>query len=264
MLSKGNDLVPITSAFQCAFERDMHNFVEISNVPRSKVSGGRQGPPTVAHGFAPFPSMFGDGVVLSTTDNHNVSIKILSSADSELSNLATTLLNDSKTLGLHFTIHGRDTHYFVKSTIQEAKDDIGALRLRDVNLISDINVTIHTHRKNLASDNPNDNLQFVDIRLHSYHTVINLRYGTTPEQEKERVLRHAHQRAVEHAWVQEKRAAINGLQTIHSWNAAQKETLLEHNKIAGVRAVYIHDISHYPELADSASNIQFITPEASR
>ena len=28
-VNKANDLVPITSAFQCAFERDMQNFIDV-------------------------------------------------------------------------------------------------------------------------------------------------------------------------------------------------------------------------------------------
>ena len=262
-ISKGNDLVPITSAFQCAFERDMHNFIEISNVPRSKVSGSSQQTPQVSPGFAPFRSLFGDGVVLSTINQNEVQINVLDSANVDLANLATILLNNSLSVDLVYTIHGRDTHYFVKPTISQAKIDVRDLELREVNTIGGLNVTIHTHHpKGGASEN--GELQYVDLRLHSAHTVINLRYGTTVEHESKRVVRHAQQRAVEHAWARERHAAVHGLQTIHTWTRPQHEELVEHGRVSGVDAVFIHNVELYPELADSDNNIQFITNSADR
>ena len=71
-------------------------------------------------------------------------IDILDSANSELANLATTLLNNSQVLDLQYTIHGRDTHYFVKPTIAHAQRDVRELELHEVNTIGGINVTIHT------------------------------------------------------------------------------------------------------------------------
>ena len=73
-----------------------------------------------------------------------------------------------------------------------------------------------THRQNNGVGDSSEDLQYVDLRLHSAHTVINLRYGTTVDHEFKRIIRHSQQRAVQRAWARERHAAVHGLQTIHT------------------------------------------------
>ena len=43
-----------------------------------------------------------------------------------------------------------------------------------------------------------------ELRLHSPDAVVSIRYGADPQQERHRLLKHAHKRAVERAWELEK------------------------------------------------------------
>lgn len=56
----------------------------------------------------------------------------------------------------------------------------------------EVNITVHepsTSQPLTPSDEGSD--KFVDIKLHSASAVIHIRYGTTIQQEKKRLLRHA-------------------------------------------------------------------------
>ena len=250
-------LIPITSAFECAFQRDMHNFVELSNIPKSKVtSEGDISEPT-KQAFAPMPFIFGEGVLLSSKDGRVV-VSILDSANEALALLATTLLNSSSVVSVGpLSLHGRDLHYFVKPTLDEAVEDVKELSLRAQDIIHGINVTVHRHHQTPEI------MKYVDIRLHGNHTVLNLRYGSSVEKERERVLRHAKDRATEVAWRMERHAVQRNAQTIHEWTQAQKEELISKGYISNMESHYIRGVLEHPLLADDPKNIRFV-PSAAR
>ena len=250
-----SQMIPITSAFECAFDRDMNNFVDISTVPRSKVTseGMMAG---VARSFAPFQYIFSQGIVLSAKEGRVV-VNVLDSANENLAILATTLLNNSHVVDLHFTKHGKDLHYFVKHTLEQAIENVKDLSLRTENLIQGINVSVHRHHETPET------MKYVDIKLHSNHTVINLRYGTTVEHERQRILSHAQERAVENAWVVERELIQSKKRTINTWTKQEREELLSQGLVKGAQAHYIRDVKDFPELADDPKNIRF-EPRGSR
>ena len=255
-----NPLMPAMSAFECAFQRDATNFAKFTTVPRSKVSVEEKA--KTIKSFKPFSTIFGDGVVLSMV-NKLVIVNVLDNVNDASSLLATVLFNQSEWVDVHFTIRGRDLHFFVRKEVEKAEEDITALNLKHGTIIGNgINVTIHRylnrHRKSAINQAGN----YIDIRLHNNNTVLNIRYGTTRWKERERLLRHASERAVDHAWQLEKQFVQRKEHTLNSWTDAEKEQLLKTGSVPGYQAMYIRDITHYPMLADDPKNILFL-PKAS-
>lgn len=243
-------LMPITSAFECAFQRDMQNFVDMSTVPRSKVTMA-DAKEKVARSFWPYSYIFGEGVIVNAYDGH-VNVGLLESATDDMAMMATTLLNNTYIVPYHFSIHQRDTHYFVKPTLEEAISDVRELSLRTETSINGLNITVHRFHED------SDTMKFVDVRIHANHTVMNVRYGTSVYHEKERILKHTKDRTVDHAWMLEQHLVRDNRETIHQWSRPQKDELLSDGYIANMEPVYIRDVNMFPELLDDPRNIKFI------
>lgn len=228
----------------------MQNFIDISTVPKSKVTS-ETGGHSIVKSYAPFQYVFGEGVLL-TIVNGRVVVSVLDSANEVLSLLATTLFNESYAVNLHYTIHGRDVHYFVKESLDDAVADVKDLSLRTEDTIGGINVSVHRVHET------SEIMKHVDIRLHGNHTVLNLRYGTTVWHERQRILRHAKERAMAGAWALEKELAENRQESLHKWTRQQREELLKVGTVSDMRATYLRDCEAHPELADDPRNIVFV------
>ena len=245
-------LIPVTSAFECAFRRDMHNFVELSTVPRSKVT--TSGDEAIIRSFSPFRYIFGEGVVLSVAEGRVV-VDVLDSADQVLAALATVLLNNTHVVDAHMTLHGRDVHYFVKESLAQAVEDVRTLSLRENQVVHGLNITVHRHHLTP------DVMRYVDIRLHGNHTVLNVRYGSNSVEEWARVMDHAKERALEAAWKMEQSRVQAGMYTATNWSKRQRSLLLSKGVVPGMVGQYIRDVFIYPQLADDPKNVIFV-PES--
>jgi hypothetical protein len=60
-------LLPMSSAFECTFLRDMDSLISMTNVPKSKVSPLQKSPNLQP---SPMPFIFGNGVILTYHDVH--------------------------------------------------------------------------------------------------------------------------------------------------------------------------------------------------
>lgn len=243
--------MPVISAFHCAFERDMENFLALSIVPTSAIMAAPYDL-DIGRSFMPLRSLFGPGIILSI-DSGRVSVNVLESANDIMKLLATTLLNNSLAVGLRYTMHGRDVHYFVKPSVDQAIEDIKSLSLRAEGMIQGLNVTVQQ-----IPQAPDTSVQHIDIRLHSNYTLLNLRYGTTVEVERERVLRHAKQRAIQGAWEVERELTQSQKLRMNLWTKAQEAALLSKKHVGGVVGEYALNIHDFPELADCPKIIRFI------
>ena len=242
---KPRELMPVISAFECAFERDMAEFVQISTVPRSKVTPKLHDVET-HKSFSPFRSIFGEGVLLSTVGNR-MNVDILESVSELSRKMATLLLNNTEPVGLQFTIHGRDTHYYVHPEVGKVDSDLQTLGFRESNRLSNgVNVTVHRYQDS------------VDLRLHGNRTVINIRYGSNIEEERYRILHHAKQRAVDHAWILEQEFLERQEHTVNRWTSSEIQALQQRGLVPGFEGKYIKDVDNYPELADNPKNIKFV------
>lgn len=241
-------LLPVTSAFACAFERDMRSFTRISTVPRSVVTSSCEAsePPSLQ----PYDGVFGRGVLLSVKDDL-IMVDILEGANPVLSALASTLLNNTVALHVSLLHNSKDVHYFLKEELAQAKDDVRMLGLRGAEVtVGGLNVTLHR-------SHVQEQLSHVDLRIHTQHTVLNVRYGANVAQERVRLMAHAQSQAIAAAWRLERELALRGQLSIHQWTAEQRRQLLNHGKVNDVEAEYVTPIDQFPWMADSPCNIRF-------
>lgn len=98
-----------------------------------------------------------------------------------------------------------------------------------------------------------------ELRLMSAEALISIRYGTDPQQERHRLLKHAHKRAVERAWESERALVAAGSKGARAeWNAEEREELVNRGRVDGYEGQDIHDVSgRRPQLADDPANIRF-------
>ena len=100
--------------------------------------------------------------------------------------------------------------------------------------------------------------QVMDLKIHTQTAVINLRYGTTPEKEKQRILHHAKTSAVRKAWHREQEALRNGYSGSVDWSASEQDEILKSGQASAYEGEFIHDIFRYPELAEDPYNVRFV------
>lgn len=243
-------LMPITSAFHCAFSSDVKNFRELHLVPQSALTNTEE-VLTVGQTFAQLQFLFGPGVVISIR-NGRVRVDVLGSASEATATLATTLFNNSLPVGHSYTIHGRHVRHFVKPSIDWVVDDMRQLWLRADDFLPGVNVTFHPVHQAL------DIVKFVDVRVLNNHTLLNVRHGSPVDTDLERILRHAKQRAVDAAWEVERERVQSGKMSLNRWTKVQEEELVGKGRVQGMIGEYIHDIKEFPELGDSPKNIRFI------
>ncbi|XP_063415376.1 teneurin-m-like isoform X2 [Mytilus trossulus] len=246
-------LLPMSSAFECTFLRDMDSLITMTNVPKSKVSPLQESGDLEP---APLPFIFGNGVMLSYHDGKAV-VTLSDDTPMWANRLALVLVNSSQIVNLRFNIKGKDTHYLIKPDHAQADIDLNTLDIKsDVVLFdNNINVTVHRNKHIDFRQNPNPE---TDIRLRGKHSVINIRYGTTIDKERKRLLKHAKERAVTHAWAREKWILQNNLKSKHQWTEEEKQSILNFGFARGYEGHFIRRSEEFPDLSDDCNNIRFV------
>lgn len=100
---------------------------------------------------------------------------------------------------------------------------------------------------------------------------MNIRYGSTLNEERQRLLSTIKQQAIKDRWklIQQILIDLKRTQDQFSsnhlrsrlrtrWTEKEKERIVATGELTGYTGEYYHDVKHYPELADDASNIIFI------
>lgn len=247
-----NHLLSTVSAFRCAFEQDMENIVELSTVPRSRITVDPEKEINVGKSFTPTSYLFSAGVVISIQPNGIVAVHALESANSSLANLSTILLNGSYSVGVRLTSRGHSVNYFVKSQVDAITDDLQILGIPPSGtVVHGLNVTIS---REASSAGP----RYVGVLVRGEHASVNVRYGATVSSERRRVLKEAERRAVDAAWLIERETLQSGKHTINAWTREQRDELLSSGRVANMGAVYIRDVSNCTEIADDPKNIKFV------
>lgn len=116
-----------------------------------------------------------------------------------------------------------------------------------------VNTTFHEIAKENGSGN-----NYFDVKIHGSNIVINLRYGTTVEKEKQRLLHHAKLSVIRKAWHKEKENYKNGFAGNVEWTASELEELQKVGYVSNYEGEYVHDVQFYPELAEDPYNIKFV------
>uniref|UniRef100_A0A671XIH5 Teneurin transmembrane protein 3 n=1 Tax=Sparus aurata TaxID=8175 RepID=A0A671XIH5_SPAAU len=203
--------------------------------------------------FATVKSLIGKGVMLAVVQGRVVT-NAFNIANEDCIKVAAVLNNAFYLEDLHYTVEGRDTHYFIKTSLPE--NDLSALRLTSgrKSLENGVNVTVSQSTTVMNGRTR----RFADMELQYGALALHVRYGTTLDEEKARILEHSRQRALSSAWAREQQRVRDGEEGVRLWTEGEKRQLLSSGKVLGYDGYYVLSIEQYPELADSANNIQFL------
>ncbi|XP_072573657.1 teneurin-1-like isoform X1 [Paramormyrops kingsleyae] len=243
----------VVLGIQCELQKHLRTFISLERLPMTQVSSSVGQEPGRMPSFSAISSIFGKGIKFAIVDDV-VSATIIGVAKEDSRRIAAILNNAFYLSGLHFTIEGRDTHYFIK--LGPLEEDLVTISNSGGGRILEngVNVTV----SQMTSVVNGRTRRFADIQLQHGALCFNIRYGATTEEEKAHVLEQARQRAVERAWAQEQRRVQEGEEGTRVWTDAEKQQLLTTGKVLGYDGYFVLSVEQYLELSDSANNIHFM------
>ncbi|KAJ8271772.1 hypothetical protein COCON_G00106310 [Conger conger] len=203
--------------------------------------------------FSTAKSLIGKGVMMAVSQGR-VTTNALNIANEDCIKVAAVLNNAFYLEDLHFTVEGRDTHYFIKTSLPET--DLGTLRLTSGHKSLENGVNVSVSQSTTVVNGRTR--RFADVELQHGALALHVRYGMTLDEEKARVLEQARQRALSRAWAREQQRVRDGEEGARLWTEGEKRQLLSSGKVLGYDGYYVLSVEQYPELADSANNIQFL------
>ncbi|XP_048511845.1 teneurin-a isoform X2 [Athalia rosae] len=197
---------------------------------------------------------FGKGILVSRTADGQAVVSSVPAANAIYKDVFTSVFNRSYFLPFTFVVHSaqQDAFYFVKEEIEKATEDCGQLK----RLGGQVNTTLH------ENENGSGSSSLTDVKIHGTSAVVNLRYGTTAEKEKQRLLHHAKTTAIRKAWHREKEALQSNTLTTVEWMVTEQEEILKVGHASNYEGEYTHDAQIYPELAEDPYNIRFVKKAA--
>lgn len=226
---------------------------------------------------------FGRGILVSQTESGQAIVSSVPAANAIYRDVYTSVFNRSYLLPFTFIVHSaqQDAFHFVKDETWKANDDKGIilniLKARNIlflykfvmwflltsyviivtgqlkRLQGQVNTTFHEISKENGSGT-----NYFDVKIHGSNVVINLRYGTTVEKEKQRLLHHAKLSVIRKAWHKEKECYKSGFTGSIDWSVSELEELSKVGYVSNYEGEYIHDVQQYPELAEDPYNIKFV------
>uniref|UniRef100_A0A4W5NVC2 Teneurin-3 n=1 Tax=Hucho hucho TaxID=62062 RepID=A0A4W5NVC2_9TELE len=247
------DDLPSISGVQQEVTRQAKAFLSFERMPEIQLSRRHSNREKPWLWFATAKSLIGKGVMLAVTQGRVVT-NTLNIANEDCIKVAAVLNNAFYLEDLHFTVEGRDTHYFIKTSLPES--DLAALRLTSgrKSLENGVNVTV-SQSTTVVNGRTR---RFADVELQYGALALHVRYGMTLDEEKARVLEQARQKALASSWSREQQRVREGEEGVRLWTEGEKRQLLSGGKVLGYDGYYVLSIEQYPELADSANNIQFL------
>ncbi|XP_022239152.1 teneurin-m-like isoform X2 [Limulus polyphemus] len=240
--------LPVISGLSCKVQIISNEFYRFSTVPQTGVKVNSNFMRQISSRIANLPSVLGDGILLSNQNGRAI-VRIVSGTPAVLRDVVSSVFNDTFMLDFHFSHEGYDSFYFVQPDLRRAQKDWDQLQRLD----SMFNVTIHA----VKEDEKFPGSSKMDIKLQGTYVILNIRYGSILEKEKERLLLDAKRRAVEEAWQHEVALAQSGRRGSKDWNKTEKESLLSTGAVPWYHGVDFHDIDRYPLLADDPTNVLF-------
>jgi len=193
---------------------------------------------------------FGKGILVSRTADGQAVVSSVPTANAIYGDVFTSVFNRSYFLPFTFVVHSaqQDAFYFVKEETWRASEDRGQLK----RLGGQVNTTFH------ENENGSGSTSLIDVKIHGASYVVNLRYGTTADKEKQRLLHHAKTTAIRKAWHREREALKVNTITSVEWMIAEQDEILKNGLASNYEGEYIHDAQQYPELAEDPYNIRFV------
>jgi hypothetical protein len=231
----------VISGLQCIAEKISEQFRELGFIPKPLL---KLEPKTrnLLPRVASRRGVFGEGVLISRVGGRAL-VSIVEGVNGVIQDVVTSVFNNSHLLDVRLSAHDQAVFYFVKDNALKLRDDQDELK----RLGGLFNVSTHEVEHGGSPE----------LRLHNADAAIYIRYGADPAQERHRVLRHAHKRAVERAWETEKQLVSLGFPGRIDWSEEEREELLSHGTVDGYEGIEAHSIHRYPQLADDPSNVIF-------
>ncbi|ELK28386.1 Teneurin-2 [Myotis davidii] len=208
------------------------------------------------HWFATTTPIIGKGILFAIKEGR-VSTGVSSIASEDSRKVASVLNNAYYLDKMHYSIEGKDTHYFVK--IGAADSDLVTLGTTIGRKVLESGVNVTVSQPTLLVNGRTR--RFTNVEFQYNTLLLSIRYGLTPDtldEEKARVLDQARQRALGTAWAKEQQRARDGREGSRLWTEGERQQLLSAGRVQGYEGYYVLPVEQYPELADCSSNIQFL------
>uniref|UniRef100_A0A4W5LYR2 Uncharacterized protein n=1 Tax=Hucho hucho TaxID=62062 RepID=A0A4W5LYR2_9TELE len=247
LASQDCETAPLITGVQHAAERHNQAFMALEGRLLNKERRAKREKP--GYWFGTKIPIVGRGMMLAIKERHVVTgVSGLASEDSR--KVAQVLNNAVYLEGTHYTIDGKDCHFFVKLGL--ADSDLLSLGLSSgrKSLENGVNVTVSGRSR-----------RGVTVEIHTVALSLSVRYGLAAdvlEKERGRLLEQAHQRALSGAWMREQQHLKDSREGGRLWSEGERQQLLATGKVPGYDGYYVLPVEQYPELADSSSNIQFL------
>ncbi|XP_069951086.1 teneurin-m-like isoform X3 [Cherax quadricarinatus] len=247
-LLKASQLAPslsVISGLSCSTGGVLRQFSRPSLLPESLVRSNAPAwaiPGWAALGrFSSSPPVLGPGVLVSRVNGRALVSLVPSRENPVVQDVARDVLNGSALLDVTLTHHHHHTLYLVKENAELRHDDLQQLQ----RLSGRFNVSAK------------ENEEHHEIRVVGSDVSLVLLYGVDPSNARHRLLRHAHRRAVDHAWENERLLLERGSPTTHEWTVEERVELISKGTVPGYMAADMHSIHRYPLLADDPTNVVF-------
>ena len=85
-----------------------------------------------------------------------------------------------------------------------------------------------------------------------------VRYGTEPERERARLLRHSARTVTRKLWAKEKELLERREPTVNKWNLRESKQILSSGSADGWEVVYKNSPQLFPQLANDLENAVFV------
>ncbi|XP_022650380.1 teneurin-m-like isoform X4 [Varroa destructor] len=243
--------LPIVSGLNCLASEIAADFSRPSAVVPSVVKSS-QGlfERAINSRIASLPGVFGNGILLNRQPSGTVKVHVLAEATPILRDVISSVFNNTLMLDVHFNQHGIDLFYFSQPQLSKAD--------RDWEQLGRLGSTLFNITRHPVVDSESGRRQQIDIRVHSANVALNIKYGATEAEEKQRVINHFRRKAVQEAWeLEAARVAIGHKGSTHDWSRAERDELMANKKVERYYPNDIHGIDAYPGLADDPTNIAF-------
>ena len=254
----------VISGLRCLTENVRNGFTALGFVPPPRLRSGDEIRRNLLPAISYRKPALGEGLLLSRTSSGKVSVVQVHYQDSQqqqqqLQDVLGSVLGDSSTvwLDVRSTAVGQqlqETLYFVKESTAKLRDDLEDLQ----RLSGQFNVSVVDSSGSTAGEGS-------ELRLTNSELAVSISYGVSVETARQRVLRTAHRRAVDAAWLLEKQLVESGLagQQV-DWSVDERVQLLATGRVDGFVGAQLHNISDYPQLADDPGNIVFRREDVKR
>ena len=243
--SQENHLLQV--AADSNFQQVLKQMTALSAVPKSALTIDF---PSTFH-WSRLTSPLGKFVALSL-DNKESNIAKIRSIEAGSSNevpreVFQRVLNGAA-LALNIQHGTIDAYYFVKENIYEASTDVKTLRRLGPN----VNLTSHDSQSSSG-------LVVMDVKVHLENTIVSIRYGSSIEAERIRILRHASKVTARRAWTRQKELlSQNRAFEAEPWTSRQKDQIVLQGSVSNYEVRFARDLEEFPELAADLANVKFV------